>query len=89
MAFAANTSPPPLLILTTISGTAPSASNSSVNCRGVTSSPHHVSEAMSPYRISSGASFSSAAARNVQKCLFFGWACGLLSCFCPTFFYLP
>ena len=48
MVCAANTSPPPLLILTVMSVTAPSPFRSSANCFGVTSSPHQLVSEMSP-----------------------------------------
>ena len=49
----ADTSPPPLLMRTTILSSAPSPESSSANCRGVTSSPHQLVCEISPYSSSS------------------------------------
>ena len=70
MVWAANTSPPPLLIRTTILSSAPSPASSSANCLGVTSSPHQLDCEMSPY--SSSSTVPPAWLRNCQNFLLSG-----------------
>ena len=71
IATAANTSPPPELIRTVISSTAPKSFNSWLNTLGVISSPYHEYSEISPYNSISAVLFSSSGTKFQNLCTSF------------------